>query len=299
MVDNEVTRAAGVLRFGEMNCARTGQTPSWLANARRSGTVRIALDIEPQQSQGPASIMMLARDYWHGDFAIVQEGSDLLLWLRRPGSDANGDPPFVIEDAFASGRWSRIRVIVRHDQLGIDVNGVRRLNQQVPAGTVNSWVAGQVALGGEVHGGNSWRGQIRQAEVRTAGRTIDYTRPDTLSIPPRFFYLPDHVAPFPPEGRGEWETFFLHGLSFIAVGLLIVSARRGPPRVVPATAMAVVLGVALGAGKFLFYGRHTAAGDIVAETLGACAGAFMARSFVMRQHVRPPNEAPNDYSQQA
>ena len=90
VVHNDVTRTAdGALRFGEMNQARTPGTPDWLADARRSGIVQIELEIKPQasQEQSPASFMMLARDFWHTDFALGQDHSELLVWLRRPGSD--------------------------------------------------------------------------------------------------------------------------------------------------------------------------------------------------------------------
>ena len=94
MVRNQVTRSAdGSLRFGEMNAARTPATPPWLSEVRTSGFVQIQLDVRPavtasQNSQ--ASMMMLASDFWHTDFAIVQDHSDVLVWLRRPGSDIGG-----------------------------------------------------------------------------------------------------------------------------------------------------------------------------------------------------------------
>ena len=55
--------------------------------------MQIQLKANPQSLQQNSSIMMLASDYFHTDFAI---GQDQLVWLRRPGSDANGDPPFTI-----------------------------------------------------------------------------------------------------------------------------------------------------------------------------------------------------------
>jgi hypothetical protein len=299
VVHNEVTRGGGALRFGEMNRARTQGTPDWLSDARRSGNLRIDLQIDPQpsQEQSPASIMMLARDFWHGDFAIGQDHSELLVWLRRPGSDANGNPPFAINGALHAARWNRIQVLVRDDRLRIDVNGGSRLTERLPPDSLSTWGAGQIALGDEVHGGGPWQGRIRQAEVHTPGVAVDYTRPGALSIPARYLYLPDHVAPFPPEGRGEWEALVLHGASFLAVGFLIASARRPPVRVVPATALAALFAVALGAGKLLFHGRHTEATDIVVQTLGALLGAFLARRWSQSRPQAEP--APDDLAEPA
>jgi hypothetical protein len=59
-----------------------------------------------------ASIMMLASDFWHTDFAITQDHSSLLVWLRRPGSDASGDPPFTVDKALQPRRWNSVDVVV-------------------------------------------------------------------------------------------------------------------------------------------------------------------------------------------
>jgi hypothetical protein len=279
VVHNDVTRDAdGALRFGEMNRARTTGTPDWLADARRSGTLQIELEINPQstQQQSPASFMMVARDFWHSDLAIGQDHSELLVWLRRPGSDANGNPAFKVPGVLQPGQWNRVEVLVRGRVVEIDVDGARRVTDHLSHNPLSSWGTGQVALGGEVHGGGAWEGQIAQAEVRTPGHTVDYVRPGALSIPSRFFYLPDHVAPFPPIGRGEWVAAFLHFLSFIPVGFLIVRSRRPPVRPAPATLLAVALAVALAGGKFLFHDRHTEVTDLIVQTAGALLGALLA-----------------------
>jgi len=292
VVRNDVTRTAGgSLRFGEMNEARTPGTPGWLADARTSGIVQVKLEVDPQspQEQSPASIMMLASDFWHTDLAIGQNHSELLVWLRRPGSDANGNPPFAVGGALQSRRWNNVDVMLQRDAIRIDVNGTRRLTERLPADSPRVWAAGQVALGGEVHGGGPWQGQINRAEVRTPGHAVDYTRPGALSIPQHYLYFPDHVAPFPPLDRGEWEALFLHLLSFIPVGFLIVWARRPPVRPVPATLLAAALAVVLAAGKFLFHGRHTGVADIVVQSAGALLGALLAWRWARRRVREPPD----------
>ena len=76
--------------------------------------------------------MMLARDYWHTDFAIGQNHSELLGWLRRPGSDQNGNPAFAVHGALRSQQWNRVEVMLRDDGIQIDVNGTRRLAVPLP-----------------------------------------------------------------------------------------------------------------------------------------------------------------------
>jgi VanZ family protein len=278
-VSNEVTRSAdGSLRFGDMNAARTPGTPAWLQELRSSGIVHIRLVAEPRspEKHSPSSIMMLASDYWHTDFAIAQDHGDLVVWLRRPGSTDAGEPPFVVGGVFRPHRRTSVDVILRRADIRIAVDGTTRLTGHLPADSARVWGAGQIALGDEVLGGGPWQGEIRHAEVRTPGHAVDYVRPGALSIPERYFYLPDHVAPFPPPSLNEWLILLLHLLSFIPLGFLIAWARRPPVRPVPATALAVGLAVVLAAGKFLFYARHMAVADIVLESVGALLGALLA-----------------------
>jgi hypothetical protein len=277
---NDVTRTAdGPLHFGERNAARSSRTPTWLYQARASGHVEIDLEVRPRdpQQHSPVSIMMLAQDYWHTDFAIGQEHADLRVWLRRAGSSENGDPAFVVPGVFKPHRWTRIELRVDDENLSIDVDGTPRLSARLATDSLRRWDAGRVALGDEVHGGGPWQGEIRRAEVSTPGSAIDYVLPDALAIPARFWYLPDHVMPFPPPTGAEWLSVLLHFLSFVPIGFLIVMAWRPPVRLLPATLVAAGIAVLLAAGKFLFHGRHTAAADVTVQLLGGLLGALLAR----------------------
>ena len=57
--------------------------------------------------------MMLASNFFVTDFAIVQDHSDLLVYLRRPGSDANGGPPFAVDGHLQSQRWNSVDVMLQ------------------------------------------------------------------------------------------------------------------------------------------------------------------------------------------
>lgn len=276
IVRNEVTRSAdGSLQFGDMNYARTSGTPAWLQDVRRSGKIQIQLEADPQSLHQNASMMMLASDYWHTDFAIVQNDADLMVWWRRPGSDFSGDPPFVISGVLHPQRWNSVDVILQGGDLHIDV-GKTRVTEHVAADSPSVWSPGLLALGDEVHGGGPWQGKIRLAEVRTTGYAVDYVRPGALSIPKSYFYFPDHIEPFPPgNGLGRLYLFF-EVLSFIPVGFLIVWARRPPVRPISATLLAAALAVVLGAGKLLFAERREVLADVVVQVIGALLGALLA-----------------------
>jgi hypothetical protein len=284
-VRNQVARnAEGSLRFGQMNYARTSGTPAWLNDVRTSGMIQIQLVASPQSLRQDASIMMLASDYWDTDIAIGQDHSDLVVWLRRPGSNANGDPPFVIRGVLQPQRWTSVDLRLLGGDLRINVGARTRLTEHLPADSLQAWGQGQIALGDEVHGGGPWQGQVRLAQVRTPGHAVDYVRPGALSIPASYLYLPDHIESFPPKDLKSWLTVFLHMLTFIPVGFLIVLARRLPVRPVPATLLAAALALALAAGKFLFYGRHAAMADIIAESAGGLLGAVLAWQLTHVKH---------------
>ena len=276
-VRNEVTRNPdGSLQFGKMNNARTPGTPAWLDEVRRSGVVQIRLEFVPDSLQENASIMMLASNFFTTDFALVQDDSDLLVYLRRPMSDANGDPPFLVDGILRSKRSNSVDIVMRHDNIRIAVDGRTRLSEHVPTDSARAWGQGRIALGDEVDGGRPWQGTIRLAQVRTAGHVVDYVRPGALSIPESYFYFPDHVLPFPPKGEQQWLDVFLDMMSFVPVGFLIVWAWRPPLRALPAAALGAVLAVALAAGKTLFHGRHASVAAIVMEMGGVLLGALLA-----------------------
>ena len=105
--------------------------------------------------------MILASDYWHGDFSIAQVNSELGVWLRRPGSDAKGEPPFIIDRAFRPRQWNSVNLILRQGDLRIDVDGRTRLTEHLAADSTSVWTPGLLALGNEVHGDGPWQGEMR------------------------------------------------------------------------------------------------------------------------------------------
>jgi hypothetical protein len=294
IVRNDVTRSAnGSLQFRDPNYARSDGTPAWLPSARTSGRIQIRLQFRPHSPQvnSPASIMMLASDFWNTDFAIEQDHSDLLVWLRRPGSDSNGNPPYTLDGVLRPRGWNSVDLTLQPDSLRVDVGGRTRLIAHFPADSARDWSPGQIALGNEVHGGNPWLGAIRLAEVRTPGYAVNYVRPGALSIPESYLYLPDHIEPFPPQNREQWLLAFLDLLSFIPVGFLIAWARRPPLSPVSATLLSAALALLLGAGKFLFHARHTSVANLLMQVAGAWLGAWLASRLARtrtRRHLAQP-----------
>jgi hypothetical protein len=221
--------------------------------------------------------MMLARDYWHTAFAIEQDDTNLVLWLKRPGSTDNGDPPFTVADVFRPNHWSRVGVQIAGMRLAVMVDGRVRLNEALPSNPLSSWHNGRIALGNEVDGGRGWRGEIRRAKITTVGDSVDYVRSPALLVPPSYLYLPDHIAPFLPTTAGEWFILVFHLLSFIVLGFLIMWSHRSPVGVASATITAFGIAVVLALGKFFFHGRHTSVADLVVQFMGGLIGAMLGQ----------------------
>jgi VanZ family protein len=286
-VDNEATRAAdGSLQFGWMNYARTPDSPPWLPVVRASGTVEIRLEVNPRFAQGQGPMMMLAGDFTHSDFGIQQYQSYLMVWLNRPGSTINGEPPYAISDALAPGRWTHIDVILRQGDLRIEVDGAPRVSENFRPDALRNWGSGRIALGDEVQGGAPWQGQIRFARVRAPGYDIDYMVPGALTIPNSFLFLPDHLEPFPPSSQSQWLRTLLDMLSFLPVGFLIVLCRRAPMRRVFAALLIGMLAAVLAVGKFLFADRHTSLAVVVLQVAGGLVGALFATWWLARRRLR-------------
>src|SRR5690348_16438098 len=130
-----------------------------LQDVRASVVIQIQLQAYPQSPQN-AAIMMLASDSLHTDFSIEQANSDLMVWLRRTGSNIDGDPAFVLPGVLQAQRWNSVAVILRRGDFRIDVDGRTRLTEHLPADSTQTWSPGQIALGDQVHGGGPWQGQI-------------------------------------------------------------------------------------------------------------------------------------------
>lgn len=283
-VRNDVRRGAdGTLVFGARNAARTPTTPGWLTPVRRGGDIRVELMARPafpeRYDAGPP-IMMRAGDERDTDFCLGQLGRDLLLWLRRTGSDGVGAPPFIFAGVFRPGHATDVRIALSENRVRVAVDGAVRLDTTLPPGSLRDWRGGPLALGDETHGGRGWQGTISRARITVDGRTTDYLRPGALELPRRFSYLPDRVSPFLPASTPERLALVLHLVSFVPVGFLLVWSRRRRAlwwrEALVAVAIAFGIAVLLAAGKPLFAYRHLALADIPVQLVGAAIGAFAA-----------------------
>lgn len=252
----------------------------------------VARPVFPEPYDPAPAIMMLAGDRSQPDFCLGQQGSNLLLWLRRTGSSSDGNPPFVFANAFRPGHSTDVRVAVRDDVIRVAVDGATELDTALAPGSLRDWGRGLLVLGDELDGGRGWRGEISRATVTVGGRTTDYLRPGALRVPPRFAYRPDHMSSLLPTSTIQWFALVGHLFSFVPVGFLLVRCRRRSAswsrEVLVAAAIALGIAGALAAGKLLFEYRHLALADILVQLAGAAVGAYLAARLRGRPSVSGP-----------
>ena len=66
-----------------------------------------------------ARILTISRDHWQSNLTIGQQGVDLVVRLRRPGSTSWGGPIFEVPGVFAEPRWRQLRLSIEESRIEI------------------------------------------------------------------------------------------------------------------------------------------------------------------------------------
>ena len=283
---NAATVGPGGLTFAAPGLARTRDAPGWLEQASALGTVQLDLRL---RTHGPAvrnaaRIFTVSRDYHFRNLSLDQEGTDLVLRLRRPGSTPNGKPAYRVAGALGDTSWHEVQVAIVPGSLRITVDGRLALAQALPERPLLSWDHRYpVAIGNELHGNLPWRGEVARAVVEVGSERLDYARPGLLELPDRFWafansptwLFEDFVF---PESLDDWVANFV---AFVPLGFLLAALggkRESWRRALVLCAVASLL-VEVAQG---FFSRHPSTMDWVLNTLGGGVGAAMACWLVGR-----------------
>lgn len=269
---------AGPWRLREHSIARSFNGPPWVREATRSETLDVNVKVRSARARqsGPARILTNSAGFHARNLTVAQDGSDLVVRLRRPGSDANGEPAFVVPDVFRTGRWRDITVAIRPRRVQIHVDGTLRVARSLPADALAGWdPTFGIALGNEVSGQRPWAGDIAVAEVATASGRDDLLAPGRLEIPDAWWHVPARLGAFT---RVELPTdagiALLHLVAFLPVGYLLT--RKGPERDVRSLIMRVGgLSLLIELMKVGIAGRHPSLLNLVAQVVGGLGGAVM------------------------
>lgn len=285
LVSNQLQRSDdGSLRFSPPSRAITAMPPAWLPAAAASGNVAVTLEArsdDPAQD-GPARLLTVSRDYFSADLQIGQEAEDLVVRLRRPASDAGGDPWFEVEGVFAEPGWRRIEVDVVPGVITIRVDGRLRLREPLAPDALAGWDSDmRLALGDEVVGQRGWSGTLRTAEVRVGDQAVDYLAPGALEVPERWWLLPERLRQPVRFDPVETVSTVVHLITFFLLGAVALRALPGWS-VARVTLIAGVFAAVLLLAKVGIGGRHPAVHDVAVQAAGAALGAWWARRRVRR-----------------
>jgi hypothetical protein len=125
---NAAAAGADGIRFPSAGLAHSAAPPGWLERAATLGALRLELRLQTYalDQAGPSRIFTVSRDLHFADLTVGQEGSDLLLLLRRPGSAPNGKPAYSVPGVFLGAEYdfaARKLYVPAHHYLRVRVRG--------------------------------------------------------------------------------------------------------------------------------------------------------------------------------
>ncbi len=270
--------ADGALRFDGHALLVSRGAPEWLTAVRTTGTIGVTLEARtasPDQD-GPARLLTISGGFDHSDLTVGQEDADLVVRVRRPGSDPKGAPPYLVPGVFADSTWRTIDVAVDGSNVTVAVDGQMAVDDDVGGPVTAAWDGSYpVALGDEPRGDRGWRGELRQAEVTAGvapgpgGATVDLLAPGVLDgghgflIHSRLGGLSRLSSPDP------LAVMALRALVFVPVGMAAQALWRRRGR-----SVAVVVGLAtlLLVGKVFVSDRHPVLSDSLLYAVGGLVG---------------------------
>jgi len=291
-VANQAERTEdGGLIFPGPGIARTEAAPAWLSalqEASRFQLILAARTDDPVQS-GPARLLSISENTAVRNLTLGQEGADLILRFRRPGSTENGTPAYEARGVFADANWHAIVVEARPDHLRLLVDGRVHAEEAFAGDLFDDWRSDfPLVLGNEIPYGRHWVGEIRTAVLRIDGLAIDCLDPHSAQIPSGWLELRRlDVWAF---DSGDWYKtldVYVNFLGFVPFGVALVALSRGRRSVLQITAYGALLSLSIESLQILLPARHPSLSDLLLNTIGAAVGAYLARHLVASK-IRQP-----------
>jgi VanZ family protein len=286
--------ADGRIEFVSPGLARTELPPAWLADAIRSNRLELSLTLRsaaPNQ-YGPARILTISPNPHRRDLMLGQEGSDLVLRLRTPGTSSNGTidgkPVALVANVFKEPGWIRVGLLIKPGELQIAVDDGIRVREVLSQAPLQDWDASfPMALGNELSGNRPWLGSIGRVIVRTGDITVDYTDPSALDRPATYWSVSNYpkLEPFRDSSRVD---LVVNAFLYLPLGVLfglcwLASGWRGA---ISAASLIAALSGTLEVAQLFISIRNPSIDDFVLNalggTLGVLLGRWIARMFVFR-----------------
>lgn len=284
------------LRLASPGIAVTAAAPAWLQQAKELSALELALEVRaagPEQ-YGPARIFTLSASPLLRNITVAQQGSSLVLRLRTAQTSLNGTPEYSIKRVFEQPGWRRIAVVIRGISLEVSVDGDLRVSDRLPLQPLQVWDGDyRLALGNELSGNRPWLGEVRKATVRVGERAYDYLAPDALQIPQELKITSSAAARLARYSASALSNanvrdWLINFLGFVPFGWLLGMALRPRSAILAATLLAAVISALIESSQLLLLpDRFPSVVDFLLNTLGATAGAWIARAYDVSIRRRP------------
>lgn len=286
-----VLNQTGTIAFPKPGIAHTSTTPRWISQAIQSQSLQVILEINAKRTHqfGPARIFTISANTLERNLTLGQQGTDLILRLRRPDSSPNGTPAYEVKNVFSTPGWRRIDLVIGDGKLGLSINGKRRLLERLPVNLFDAWKSDyQMALGNELTFDRPWLGEIRYARVSTPDIQALYTsNKNNLSVPNAYYlarktWSPTKISSFVSEHikLAIWRDWAVNLVGFMPLGFLLTFLLARQYRVLGVMLLSASLSLSIELTQFFFAYRHPEIDDLFLNTLGGVLGVFVVYIFM-------------------
>ena len=314
----EVLDNGSALRFDGIAIARSHSPPILAPEDMRAGRLVARLRLATADIEQYAAARILTSSWSHSqrNFAIAQDGNDLLVFVRTQATDANGEPGVRVPEVLAVGVPVDVEVRADNGTLEVFIEGELRSTTDLPADPFREWSDNyRVALGNEFDpqreiiiiacnrlgmacsfwesmgavSDKAWRGTIYRAEFGVGLDPVNYMAPGALTIPSHLLVY--NMDPeFVPFFRLGWKDAAANLVGFLPLGFVLACVARRNRTIVQGLSIAAALGflmsLSIEIGQAFVPGRAPSVTDIFMNVGGAVMGWSIA---VWRFHLRPPS----------
>lgn len=272
----------GTLRLSQAGMVHTSTSPEWVARAIQSHQLRLELRLRSfaDNQANTARIFTLSRDPSSRNLTVGQDGSDLVLRLRR-GRLYNGLPDYRVASVFESDDWHDVEILVTSNEVTVRLDGVSVLTERLAADPLAHWNRRfRITMGNEYSGNRPWLGEIARAVVQVGGDRFDHLHAADRVIPTTFIAgrQRDFLCPLSDSAhrRDVVLDLSINFLIFVPIGFLYAASLPWRPTWV-AILICVALSLSVEVGQLFLEHRMTSGVDLIVNTIGGAVGAVAGR----------------------
>ena len=212
------------------------------------------------EQRGPARIFTISKDRSLRNLTLGQDGADLVLWVRAPGTPRNGTPQHRVRGVFSDGAWHSAHVIVLGETVELFVDGELRLRRIYGSSVTATWDRNyKMAFGNELTGRRGWLGEI------------EYGGPMER---PTHYWTPSHTPRWIPFRETKISDLLINFLSFMPLGLVLVRLGWSRPA---ALLLAAALSPCTELVQIGLADRFASTTDVLLNASGSLVGTLLVR----------------------